>query len=112
MVFSLSIIHNHVRMSSSITRVLHTWTTTWRYFSELLGDRFIRSPKVVKEAIMTDINDLVQKFWTSSNGAVGSSFFATRLSRLHGILQRCFTVMVCFDIISFLATAVDLELIT
>ena len=96
MVFSLSIIHNHVRMSSSITRVLHT--STWGYFTAFLGDHFIRSPKVVKEAIMTDINDLVQEFWTSSDGAVGASFFAMR--RLFEILDGCLSFWkVCFDII-------------
>ena len=93
MVFSLSIIHNCVRMSSSITRVLHT--TTWIYFT-ILGDRFFRSPKVVKEAIMTDIYDLVQEFWTSSDGAVGASFIAMR--RLLEILQLVLW-KVCFDII-------------
>ena len=54
---------------------------------------------------MTDINDLVQEFWTSSNEAVGTSFFAMR--RLLGILQLCFKHVVCFDIISFFATNVD-----
>jgi hypothetical protein len=98
MILSLLIIHNHHddRMSS-ITRVLHT--TTWVYFTEHLAYRFIRSPKVVKEAIMTNINDLVQEFWTtSSDGAVGASFFAMR--RLLEILQKCFDFLkVCFDII-------------
>ena len=75
----------------SITRVLHT--TTWDYFTSRLPDRFNRSPKLVKEAIMTDINDLVQEFWkTSSNRDIGASFFAMR--RLFIILE------VCFDIIS------------
>ena len=68
MIFSLSIIHNRDRMSS-ITRVLHT--TTWDYFTHHLPDRFFRSPRVVKEAIMTDINDLVQEFRTSSDGPLG-----------------------------------------
>ena len=49
MIFSLLIIHNHDRMSS-ITCDLHT--TTWVYFTEHLADRFIRSPKEVKEEIM------------------------------------------------------------
>ena len=104
MIFSLSIIHNRDRMSS-ITRVLHT--TTWDYFSERLADRFIPSPKVVKEEIMTDINDLVQEFLTtSSDRAVEASFFAMR--RLLEILQECYDFLVCFDIISVFATAVDL----
>ena len=96
--FSLSIIHNRDRMSS-ITRVLHT--TTWDYFNKYLAVRFCHSPKIVKEEIMADINDLVQEFWMSSrDGAVGESFVA--MWRLLKILQ------VCFDIIPFFATAVDL----
>ena len=83
-------------MSSSITRILRT--TTWNYFTKYLRDRFIRSPKVVKEAIMTDINDLVQEFRTSSNGAVVASFIAMR--RLLEILYGCLSFWkVCFDII-------------
>jgi hypothetical protein len=92
---------------SSITRVLHT--TTWDYFTSRLPDLFNWSPKVVTvtEAIMADINDLVQEFWrTSSDGDVGASIFAMR--RLHDILQRCFdTSEVCFDVISVFANAVD-----
>ena len=104
MIFSLLIIHNHDRMSS-ITPVLHT--TTWSYFTSHLPDRFSRSPKVVKEAIMTDINDLVEEFWrTSSDGALGASFSAMR--RLLEILQGCFDFLeVWFNIISVFATAVD-----
>ena len=66
---------------------------------------------------MTDINDLMQEFWTSSNGAVETSFFAGS-SCLLGILKYCFDFLVndvftvCFDIIISLAMAVDLELIT
>ena len=67
---------------------------------------------------MTDINDLLQEFWTSSNGAVETSFFAGS-SCLLGILKYCFDSLmnhdffkVCFDIIISLAIAVDLELIT
>ena len=86
-------------MSSSITRILHT--TTWDYFAKYLRVRFIPSPKVVKETIMTDINDLVQEFWTSSDGAVGASFIAMR--RLLEILQGCLdSWKVCFDIIFIL----------
>ena len=97
MIISILITHNCDRMSS-ITRVLHT--ATWGYFKSRLPYRFIRSPKVVKETIMTDINDLVQEFWkTSSDGAVGASFFAMR--RLLEILHRCSDILdVCFDIIS------------
>ena len=84
---------------SSITRVLHT--ATLGYFTDRLAVRFIRSPNVVKEGIMADINDLVQEFRMSSRyGAVGESFVA--MCCLLKIFQ------VCFDIIPFLATAVDL----
>ena len=105
MIFSLLIIHNHARMSS-ITRVLRA--ATWDYFTSRLPYSFSRSPKVVKEAIMTDINDLVQEFWrSSSDGTVGASSFAMR--RLFEILQGCLdNLEVCFDIISVFATAVDL----
>ena len=56
---------------------------------------------------MTDINDLVQEFSTTSlpvaNDAVGA------MGRLHAILKQCFDYLeVCFDIISFFVTAVDL----
>ena len=82
-----------------MTWVLHA--TAWAYFTSHLPDHFIRSPKVVKEVIMKDINDLVQGSWrTSSDGDVGASFFALR--RLFEILQICFKILnVCFDIISF-----------
>ena len=99
MIFSL---FNHDRMSSS------TWdqhTTTWDYFTSCLPRRFLVSPEVVKEVIMTAIDDLVQEFWrTSSDGLFGASFFPMR--RLLEILQRCFrNFKVCFDIISVFATA-------
>ena len=96
MIFSLLIIHDHDRMSS-ITRVLHT--DTWIYFTSHLPDRFSRSPQAVKEAIITDINDLVQELQSTSSD-VGASFFAMR--RLLKILHRCLNV--CFNIISALAT--------
>ena len=104
MIFTLLLVYNHDRVSP--IRVLHT--TTWDYFTLRLPDRFSHSPKVVKEAIMTDVNDLVQEFWrTSSDGVVGGSFFAMR--RLRKILQECFDFFdVCFDIVSIFATAVDL----
>ena len=84
---------------SSITRVLRT--TTWGYFTSRLPERFSRSPKEVKEAIMSDINDLVQEFWrTSSDGAVGAYFFPMR--RLFEILQGCFiNLEVCLILFSF-----------
>ena len=92
MTFRLFIIHNHDRVSS-IDRVLHT--ATWDYFTLRLPGHFNYSSKVVKEAIMTDIYDLVQEFWrTSSDETVGAFFFAMR--HLFEILERCFeTLEVC-----------------
>ena len=44
---------------------------------------------------MTDINDLVQEFWTASSDGTVGAFFAMR--RLHEILQKCFdNLEVCF----------------
>ena len=100
MISSLLIILNRDRMSS-IARVLHT--ITWSYFSvdSELACYFLQSPNVVKEEIMADINDLVQEFRMSSrNGTVVESFVA--MCRLYEILK------VCFDIIPFFATAIDL----
>ena len=83
---------------SSIT---HVHTTTWNYFTNSLAHRLIESPKVVMEDIMTDINDLVQEFQTSSNGAIAESLFAIR--RLYDILLECFRLFnVCFYVISVL----------
>ena len=100
MIFNLLIVHNYDRMSS-ITRVLHT--TTWDFFTSCLPDRFTCSPKVVKEVIIRDINDLMQEFWrTKSDGDIGASLFGMR--RLFEILQGSFdTLKVCFDIIPFLS---------
>ena len=87
MTFSLLIIHNHDRMPvSSNTRVLHT--ATWDYLTSVLPTRFLFSPKVVVEAIMTDINDLVQEFWRTSCDEVGASFFA--MHRFFRILESCY----------------------
>ena len=97
MIFSILIIQkNHDRMPvSSNTRVL--LTATWDYFTSRLPDRFIRSPNVVKEAIVSDINDLVQEFGRTSSDGVGASFFAMR--RLLKILQKCYNnSKVCFYI--------------
>jgi hypothetical protein len=92
MIFSLLTIYNHVRMSS-IPRVLQTATWDYFTFTSPLPDCFIRSPNVVKEAIMTDVNDLVQEFWrTSTDGTDGESIFAMR--RLHEVLRGCLEV--CF----------------
>ena len=99
MIFSLLNIHNHDRRSS-ITRVLHT--KTWDYFTSRLPDRFICSPAVVKEAIVTDINDLVQEFWRiSTDETDGESISAMR--RLFEILQKCLESFgVCFIYFCFL----------
>jgi hypothetical protein len=75
-------------MMSSISRILGLFYLT----------SSSRSPKIVKEAIMTDINDLVQEFWrTSSDGAVGATFFA--MGRLLKILQECFNISEVFLIL-------------
>ena len=98
MTFSLLIIHSHDRMPvSSNTRVLHP--ATWVYFTSLQPpNRFMSSPKVVKEAIMKDVNDLVQEFWRTSRDGVGATFFAMR--HLFKILQECYeNLEVCFDIL-------------
>ena len=89
MIFCRLIIHNHNR-TSFIPRVLHT--RTWIYFNSSLPSRFIRSPESVKEAIMRDINDLVQELWeTSNDAAVDTSFFA--MLRLFEILEECFDTL-------------------
>ena len=102
MIFSILIILNHYRMSSSITRFSHT--TTWDYFTESLEDCFIRSPKVVKEEIITDVSELVQEFrMTSNDGAVGESFKFFAMRRLVEVLEQCFdSLEVRFGIICFL----------
>ena len=75
--------------TSSITRVLHA--ATWNHFISYLREHFSRSQKVVKESIMTDINDLVQEFWSTSTDVVdGKSIFAMGL--LHKILRVCLKV--------------------
>ena len=95
MILCLLFIHNHDR-KFSIIRVLHT--TTWVYFSSCLPNRFIHSSKVVKEAIMRDIDNLVQEFWrTSSDNDVGASLFAMR--RLHIILENCLEVCILFPLL-------------
>ena len=101
MIISFLAIHSHDRMSS-ITRVPHT--TTWHYFLRL-PYRFSRSLEVVKEAIMTDINNVLQEFWRTSSDAE-PSLFAMR--RLLDILKSCLDDLdVCFDTISVIATATD-----
>ena len=93
MIVILIIIYNQNRMSS-ITRVLHT--ATWHYITSSLSDRFIRSPEVVKEAIITDINDFVQELCRTSTGRNdGESILAMR--RLHDILRQCLEVCLFGD---------------
>ena len=77
---------------SSITRVLlNLRAATWDYFISHLPEQFRHSPKVVKEAIMTDIYDLVQEFWSASTDETDrGSIFAMRL--LDEILRRCLEV--------------------
>jgi hypothetical protein len=78
---------------SSIARVLHVHTTTWDFTSSLLV-RFSISPEEVKEAIMTDINDLVQSSRISSDEA---SFFAMRrLKFCRGVLIISKYVLILF----------------
>ena len=95
MIFSLLIIHNYYRMSS-ITRI---HTTTWYYFTSHLSEGFGRSPEVVKEAIITDIDDLVEEFRRTSS-EVGASFFAMRrlLDILHDLFDVCFDIIFIFTI--------------
>ena len=83
---------------SSNTRLLHT--ATWDYFTSSLPYCFIHSPEAVKEAIMRDINDLVQELCRSLSD-IGGSFFAMR--RLLEILQQILEV--CSYVIFVLATA-------
>ena len=54
---------------------------------------------------MTDINSLVKEFRRTSCD-IGASLFAMR--RLFDILLKCVHILVCFDIITVFATAVDL----
>ena len=95
-------IYNLDRMNSTAL-VLHS--ATWDYFASDLPDHFSHSSQVVKEAIMTDINNLVKEFRRTSCD-IGASLFAMR--HLFDILQECFGILVCFDIITVFATAVDL----
>jgi hypothetical protein len=55
---------------------------------------FIDSPKLVKDAIMTDINNLVEEFWKISSCGVVDVFFIA----MHCLLQ---ILQVCSDTISF-----------
>ena len=93
----LLITHNH-DSTSSITRVLHT--ATWDFFTLRLPGHFCSSPKVVKEAIMTDLDNFMtdldnlvqEEFWrTSSDRDVGYVGFA--MCRLYDILHRCSNIL-------------------
>jgi hypothetical protein len=89
MILSLLIIHNRDRVSS-ITQVL--LDAAWDYFPPVHFE---------KEAIITDVNDLVEEFWrTSSDGSVwelGASFFG---------MCRLFDILVCFDFIRLPSTLI------
>ena len=104
-IFNFLNIHSHDRMSS--TTCVHT--RTWDYFNKsiLVPHRFVHSPKLVMEEIVTNVNDLVQEFWTSSNGAVASGASLIAMRRLYEVLLEYYNV--CFDI-SVFATAVDSDL--
>ena len=59
------------------------------YFTSHLPDRFIGCPEVVKEAIMTDANDLVQEFWrTSTDRTDGESLFANATTLSSFVLRN------------------------
>ena len=89
----------------SITRAPNK--ATWKFLTSDLPYRFSRSPKLVKKAIMADIKDLMQDLWrTTDDGAIRAAFLGMR--RLLEILQSCIRLLdVCFDIVSFFATAAD-----
>ncbi|KAF8816498.1 hypothetical protein BYT27DRAFT_7182054 [Phlegmacium glaucopus] len=69
----------------STTRLPHS--ATWGYVKFHLPSRFIASPKLVKDAIMTDINELTQEFWEISNTGAVDVFFTAMLC-LMWILER------------------------
>ena len=93
MILILLIVYNQDRMSS-ITRVLHT--ATWDYLTSCLSNRFIRAPEVVKEAIMTDINDFAQEFWRISTDETDEETLLA-MRHLFKILQKCLdSFEVCF----------------
>ena len=70
----------------------YSMTTFEVVFSHPLG----LTENVVKEAIITDVNDLVQEFWRTSTDEVnGEPIFAMR--HLDEILRRCQRCLeVCF----------------
>ncbi|KAF8801464.1 hypothetical protein BYT27DRAFT_7147456 [Phlegmacium glaucopus] len=57
----------------STTRLPHS--ATWDYVTSHLPRRFIASPKQVRDAIMTNINELTQEFWKISNSGAVDVFF-------------------------------------
>jgi hypothetical protein len=64
---------------------------TWHYFKSYLPAHFMRCPKVVKDAITTDINDLMQQSWQTSTDGV--DIFCPPMCRLRQILQVCFHII-------------------
>ena len=87
-IFNLLIIHNHDR-KSPITRFPRT--ATREFFTSRLDLPYLfhNSPKVVKEAIITDVNDLVQEFLrtSSDHGAASVEESLFEMRRLHEILE-------------------------
>jgi hypothetical protein len=72
---------------------------TWDYFKSHLIVYFIHSPKIVKDVIITDINDLVQEFWDlkiSSDGAV--DVFFPPMGCLMRILKVCLDIIFIFPL--------------
>ena len=70
---------------------------TWDYFKSHLAVYFIHSPKIVKDVIMTDINNLVQEFWKiSSDGAV--DVFFPPMGCLMRILKVCLDIIFIFPL--------------
>ena len=64
---------------------------TWHYFEAYLPDYFMCCSNVVKDAITTDINDLMQQFWRTSTD--GLDIFCPAICRLREILQVCLDIM-------------------
>ena len=101
--YNLLIIHDHDRRSSIIP-VLRA--ATWSFFASHLPSHFSYSPKLVKEAIMADINGLMQDSWKTSdcNEAGRKSYLA--MWHLLDVLQECLYIFdVRFNLISVFATA-------
>ena len=65
---------------------------TWAHIKTYLPDDFIHCPEVVRDAIMMDIDNLLQEFWKTSNvGAVDVQCF-TSIRLLLDILSVCLNI--------------------